>query len=81
MRSNKYLAWTSFVLFILSVGIILVFLLFALALSNVSGNPGFLLLIVAAFSFMAMIMGFLSFKAPKAKAGGIGGCVAAQNCC
>jgi hypothetical protein len=75
MRSNKYLAWTSFFLFILSVGIILAFLLFASALSNVSGNPGFLILIVAVFSFMAMVMGFLSFKAPQAKAGGIGGAV------
>jgi hypothetical protein len=75
MKGNKYLAWTSFVLFILSVGIILVFLLFASALSNVNENPGLLVLIVAAFSSMAMVMGFLSFKAPQAKAGGIGGLV------
>jgi hypothetical protein len=75
MRDNKYLAWTSFVLFVLSAGIILIFILFSSALSNISENPGALVLGIGVFSLLAMIMGFLSFKAPQAKVGGVGGLV------
>lgn len=75
MKDNKYLAWTSFVLFGLSVGILLISLLFSSAFSSINVNPGFLIFMIGAFSLLAMIMGFLSFKAPQAKAGGIGGLV------
>lgn len=75
MRDNKYLAWTSFVLFVLSVGIILVFVFFSPALIGTNENPGIVISVIGAFSLLAMIMGFLSFKAPQAKVGGIGGLV------
>ena len=72
MKDNKYLAWTSFVLFVLSLGIILLFVLFSYALGE---NPGVVVLAIGAFSLLAMIMGFLAFKVPQAKVGGIGGLV------
>lgn len=75
MRDNKYLAWASFVLFVLNVAIILVLVLFSSALQNMSENPGVLILAIGAFSLLGMVMGFLAFKAPQAKVGGIGGLV------
>jgi len=75
MTDNKYLAWTSFVLFVLNVGIILLFLALATVLSNVIENPEIIILVIGAFSLLGTVMGFLSFKAPQAKVGGIGGLV------
>jgi hypothetical protein len=75
MRDNKYLAWASFVLFDLNIAIILVMVLFSSALQNMSENPGVLILVIGAFSLLGMVMGLLSFKAPQAKVGGIGGLV------
>jgi hypothetical protein len=75
MTDNKYLAWTSFILFILSVGMILLFLLFATIFSNAIENPGIIILVIGMFSLLATIMGFLSFKVSQAKVGGIGGLV------
>jgi len=54
---------------------ILLFLLFATALSNAIENPGIIILVIGVFSLLATIMGFLSFKAPQAKVGGVGGLV------
>ena len=73
MKDNKYLAWTSFILFVLNLGIILLFLFLATVLSNLIENPGLIIFIIGAFSLVGTIMGFLSFKAPQAKVGGIGG--------
>ena len=75
MKENKVLAWTSFVLFILSIGIILLFLLLATAIRDLIENPGIIILVIVIFSLLAAIMGLLSFKAPQAKVGGIGGLV------
>ena len=75
MRDNKYLAWASFVLFVLNVTIILVMVLFSSTLQNMSENPGVLILVIGAFSLLGMVMGLLSFKAPQAKVGVIGGLV------
>jgi len=75
MTDNKYLAWASFILFTLSVGTILLFLLFATVFSNAIENPGIIILVNGIFSLLATIMGFLSFKAPQAKVGGVGGLV------
>jgi hypothetical protein len=73
MTDNKYLAWTSFILFVLSLGIILLFLFLATMFSDLIENPGLIILVVGVFSLLGAIMGFLSFKAPQAKVGGIGG--------
>lgn len=73
MTDNKYLAWTSLALFVLSVGTILLFLLFATLFSNAFENPGIFIPVIGAFSLLGTLMGFLSFKAPQAKVGGIGG--------
>ena len=75
MTNNKYLAWASFILFVLSTGMILLFLFLATLLSNVVENPGIIILVIGAFSLIGTIMGFLSFKAPQAKVGGIGGLI------
>jgi hypothetical protein len=75
MKDNKYLAWTSFVLFVLSIGTIVLFLLLATVLSNFVEDPGVIILVIGVFSLLGSIMGFLSFKAPQAKVGGIGGLV------
>ena len=75
MSNNKYLAWTSFVLFVLSLGTIMLFLLLATVLSDVIENPGIIILAIGAFSLIGTVMGFLSFKVPQAKVGGIGGLV------
>lgn len=75
MTNNKYLAWTSLVLFILSAVTILLFVLLASILSNTVENPSVIILAIGAFSLLGMIMGFLSFKAPQAKVGAIGGLV------
>ena len=75
MTDNKYLAWTSFVLFILSLGTILLFLLLATVFSGLIENPGIIVLVIGIFSLLGTIMGFLSFKAPQAKVGGVGGLV------
>lgn len=75
MTNNKYLAWTSFVLFVLSVGTIILFLLLATVFSDLIENPETIILVIGAFSLLGTIMGFLSFKAPQAKVGGIGGLV------
>jgi hypothetical protein len=75
MSNNKYLAWTSFVLFIMSLVTILLFLVIATAFSDLIENPGVIILVIGVFSLLGTIMGFLSFKAPQAKVGGIGGLV------
>jgi hypothetical protein len=75
MMNNKFLAWTSFVLFILNVITILLFLFLATALSELIENPGVVILVIGAFALLGTIMGFLSFKAPQAKVGGVGGLV------
>lgn len=75
MRGSKYLAWTSFVLFVLSIGTITLFLLLATVLGNFIENPGVIILVIGVFSLLGTIMGFISFKAPQAKVGGIGGLV------
>jgi len=75
MTDNKYLAWTSFILFVLSVGTILLFLLLTTVLDDLIGNPGMIILVIGALSLIGTIMGFLSFKVPQAKVGGIGGLV------
>jgi len=75
MTDNKYLAWTSFALFVLSVGMILLFLLLTTVFSDLMENPGIIILVVGTLSLLGAIMGFLSFKAPQAKVGGIGGLV------
>jgi len=73
MRNNKYLAWASFILFILGAGITLLFAIFAALGSDFIENPSVIVFIVGAFSLIAMIMGFLAFNLPQAKAGGVGG--------
>ena len=75
MRDNKYLAWASFALFALSA--IITFLFFFLAALGIDfiENPGAIVLLVGAFSLVAAITGFLSFKLPQAKAGAVGGLV------
>jgi hypothetical protein len=75
MSNNKYLAWASFALFVLSVGIILIFVSLAFILSDLIKNPDIIILVIGVFSFLGAIMGFLSFKAPHAKVGAIGGLV------
>ena len=75
MTNNKYLAWTSFVLFVLSVVTILLFALLVSVFGNLIENPGVIILVIGAFSLPGTIMGFLSFKARQAKVGGIGGLV------
>lgn len=75
MRANKYLAWSSLCLFVLNVGILLIFILFSSLLSDLIENPGIVILVIGAFSLAGMIMGLLAFKAPQAKVGGVGGLV------
>jgi len=75
MTNNKFLAWMSFALFILSAGIILIFVLFASVFSDLVENPSIIVLVIGVFSLLGTIMGFLSFKAAQAKVGGIGGLV------
>jgi hypothetical protein len=75
MKENKLLAWTSFIFFALSAGIVLLLVIFSTGLSGFIENPGVMLLLVAAFSFIAAILGFFSFAAPPAKIGGIGGLI------
>ena len=75
MTNNKYLAWTSFSLFLLSVGLIVLLLLSSPIFSGSLKNPGIIILAIGAFSLLATIMGFLSFKTPQAKVGAIGGLV------
>jgi len=75
MTGNKYLAWASFVLFILSVGTILLFLLLVTIFRNAIENPGIIILSIGVFSLLAAVLGFLSFRAPQAKVGGVGGLV------
>jgi len=75
MRDNKYLAWTSFIFFLLSTGITLLFLIFATVGSDFIENPGIIIPIVGVFSLLATITGFLAFKLPQAKAGGVGGLI------
>lgn len=75
MTDNKYLAWTSLILFALSVVTILVFLAVATTLGDFIQNPGVIVLVIGVLSLLAMIMGFLSFKTPQSKVGGIGGLV------
>ena len=75
MKDNKLLAWTSFTFFVLSVGAILLFVLFATLLADTIENPGIIILVIGVFSLLAAIMGFLAFKFPQAKVGGIGGLV------
>jgi hypothetical protein len=41
--------------------------------SDLIENPGVIILVIGAFSLLSTIMGFLSFKVPQAKVGGIGG--------
>jgi hypothetical protein len=75
MTNNKYLAWASLALFVLSVVTILIFLFLATAFSDLIENPGAIILLIGVFSLLGTVMGFLSFKAPQAKVGGIGGLV------
>lgn len=75
MTNNKYAAWTSFVLFISSLGLILLFFLLATMFNDFIENPGIIILVIGAFALLGTILGFLSFKAPQAKVGGIGGLV------
>lgn len=75
MKDNKLLAWASFALFVLSLGAILLFVLFATLLADTIENPGLIIPVIGVFSILAAIMGFLAFKAPQAKVGGIGGLV------
>lgn len=75
MRDNKYLAWMAFILFVLSIGLILLFVLFSSVLGDLIENPGMVILAIGAFSLLAMLMGFLAFRTPQAKVGAIGGLV------
>jgi hypothetical protein len=75
MSNNKYLAWTSFIIFVLNLVAILIFLVTATLFSDRIENPGIIVLVIGVFSLLGTIMGFLSFKAPQAKVGGIGGLV------
>ena len=75
MNDNKYLAWTALSFFLLSVGLIVLLLLTSPIFSGYLENPGIIILVIGAFSLLATIMGFLSFKAPQAKVGAIGGLV------
>jgi len=75
MTNKRFLAWTSFVLFVFSLITIVLFLLVATAFSDLIENPGVIILVIGAFALLATIMGFLSFKVPQAKVGGIGGLV------
>jgi hypothetical protein len=75
MTNNKYLAWTSFMLFILSLLTILLFLVIATMFSELIENPGAIIIVIGVLSLLGAIMGFLSLKAPQAKVGGIGGLV------
>lgn len=75
MTNNKFLAWTSFSLFFLSVGIILSLVLASPVISDYIDNPVIFIYVIGTFSLLAAIMGILAFKAPQAKVGAIGGLV------
>lgn len=75
MKDNSFLAWASFVLFLVSAVILLFLAFFSSMLSGLIENPAVIFLTLGVFSLLAMILGFLSFRAPQAKAGGIGGLV------
>lgn len=75
MTNNKYLAWTSFSLFFLSAGLLLLLVLASPFLSAYIENPIQIIYGIGAFSLLATIMGFLSFKAQQAKVGAFGGLV------
>ena len=73
MAENKYLAWTAFALFLLSVGSILILVIASLIVSDYNENPRVFVFAIGAFSFVSAILGFLSFKIPQAKVGALGG--------
>lgn len=72
MKDNKYLAWTAFALFFLSVGLILLFILLSPLFGDAIENPASFTIAIGAFSLIGSIFGFLTFKAPQAKVGAIG---------
>jgi len=72
MKDNKFLAWTSFAFLVLNLGLILLLVLLASFLSDMVEKPGVLIIAIGVFALLGTIMGFLAFKVPQAKAGGIG---------
>jgi hypothetical protein len=75
MTDRKYLAWTSFFLFLLNVGLILLLVLASSFISDYIDNSLMIIYVIGSFSILAVAMGFLSFKLPQAKVGAIGGLV------
>ncbi len=75
MRSSKPIGWTSFVLFCLSV-LILIALLVLPSIKSIEGsNPEAFLWIIGGLSLISTVLGFVSFKTPQGKIGAIGGLV------
>ena len=75
MLSSKPIGWTSFVLFSLSI-LILIALLISPAIENFEGvNPEAFLWIIGGLSLISSVLGFVSFRTPQGKIGAIGGLV------
>ncbi len=72
MTANKFLAWITFSLFLLSAGIILFLLIASPLVNEYIENPINIVFVISALSLLAVILGFLSFKLPQAKVGAIG---------
>jgi hypothetical protein len=75
MPSSKLIGWTSFVLFGLSI-LILIALLLSPAIGDFEGaNPDAFLWIIGVLSLISSVLGFVSFRTPQGKVGAIGGLV------
>ena len=71
MLSSKPIGWTSFVLFSLSI-LILIALLISPAIENFEGvNPEAFLWIIGGLSLISSVLGFVSFRTSQGKIGAI----------
>lgn len=75
MSDNKFIAWAAFVLFALTV-VVLILTVSTSLLERIDFlNPEALLWIMGAFFLISTILGFISFKTPQGKIAAIGGAV------
>jgi hypothetical protein len=75
MRSSQLIGWISFVLFCLSVLILIAVLVSPSIQSIEVSNPEAFLWIIGVLSLIASVLGFVSFKTLQGKIGAIGGLV------
>jgi hypothetical protein len=75
MSDNKFISWTAFVLFTLTVVTLLLSVCTPLLERITFLNPEALLWVMGGFFLLSTVLGFISFKTPQGKIAAIGGAV------